>query len=125
MYLNEQQLYASIGFALALLLLILRLVQNGRLDIAYSWLWLTIGASTIIVAIRYDIISEISAAIGSLTNTTTVFILGFFVVLLMCLQFSLVISAHRRQIKKLTQEMAIMQAEIDKASKQTDQKSGS
>jgi hypothetical protein len=125
MYLNEQQLYASIGLAFALLLLIVRLVQNGRLDIAYSWLWLTIGAGILIVAIRYDIISRISAIIGSLTNSTTVFMLGFFVVLLMCLQFSLVISTHRRQLKKLTQDMAILQAELDKANKPAGQKSGS
>ena len=125
MYLNEQQLYASIAFALALLILIIRLVQKGRLDIAYSWLWLTIGACTIIVAVRYDFITRISALIGSLTNSTTVFMLGFFVVLLMCLQFSLVISAHRRQLKKLTQELAIMQAELDKTNKQAEHKSGS
>ena len=41
--------------------------------------------------------------------TTALFLLGFVVVLLMCLQFSLVVSAHRRQIKRLAQQVALLQ----------------
>ena len=59
-----------------------------------------------LIVIRYDWLVRISSLIGAVTNTTTLFLLAFFVLLLMCLQFSLVISHHRRQIKKLSQELA-------------------
>ena len=108
-----RQLIASIIISALLLILVIRLVQKQRLDIAYCWLWLAIGLGSLIVVIKYEWLAGLSALIGSLTNTTTLFLLGFIVVLLMCLQFSLVISAHRRQIKKLCQQMAVMSAKID------------
>ena len=96
-----RQFDASIILSLVLLLLIVRLVQRGRLDIAYCWLWLCIGLAGLAVVIRHDLLRLLSASIGAMSDTTTVFLLGFFVVLLMCLQFALVISLHRRQIQKL------------------------
>jgi hypothetical protein len=112
-----RQLYACIIFSLALLLLIVRLVQKGRLDIAYCWLWLCIGFSTIIVVIRNDLLKIISSAIGAVEDTTTVFLIGFFLIVLLCLQFSLVISLHRRQIKKLYQKLALLTNELAALSK--------
>jgi len=119
-----RQLIASIILSSLLLALVIRLVQKQRLDIAYCWLWLAIGLASLVVVIKYEWLTRLSDAIGSLTNTTTLFLLGFFVVLMMCLQFSLVISAHRRQIKKLCQQMAILSANSrqDKDIKDTEDK---
>jgi hypothetical protein len=104
-----RQLLASIVIGVLLLILIVRLVQKGRLDIAYCWLWLGIGLGIVAIVLRYDWLMALSRLIGSATPTTTVFLIGFVVVLLMCLQFSLVISAHRRQIKKMTQYIAVLE----------------
>jgi hypothetical protein len=104
-----RQLMASVAIALCLLVLIVRLVQRGRLDIAYCWLWLGIGAGALVIVLRDDVLSGLTRLIGAVAPTTTVFLLGFVMVLLMCLQFSLVISAHRRQIKRLTQRLAILE----------------
>jgi len=108
-----RQLYACIVISLVLLLLIVRLVQKGRLDIAYCWLWLCIGVSTILVVLRNDLLKLISSTIGAVSDTTTVFLMGFFLIVLMCLQFSLVISLHRRQIKKLYQQIALLKNELE------------
>jgi len=113
----ERQLIASVVLSVFLLGLIIRLVQKGRLDIAYCWLWLGIGVSAILVVVHYDWLSRVSQMIGAVTNTTTLFLLGFFVVLLLCLQFSLVISHHRRQIKRLTQQLALVEAKVSPAQK--------
>ena len=113
MFLLPRQFIASIILSLALMALIVRLVQKGRLDIAYCWLWLGIGIGSLVVVIRYDWLVHVSGWIGAVTNTTTVFLLGFFGLLLMCLQFSLVISSHRRHIKRLTQRLAHVSAALD------------
>lgn len=105
----ERQLIASFILGALLLILIIRLVQQGRLDIAYCWLWLGIGLGITLVVVRYDLLVRLSDLIGSKTPTTTLFLMGFMVVLLLCLQFSLVISAHRRQIKRLTQHIALLE----------------
>jgi hypothetical protein len=111
-----RQLYACIVLSLLLLMLIVRLVQKGRLDIAYCWLWLCIGVSTLVVVLRNDLLKFISSTIGAVSDTTTVFLLGFFLIVLMCLQFSLVISLHRRQIKKLYQKIALLSNRVEQLS---------
>lgn len=104
-----RQLYASLFIGLVLFILIVRLVQKGRLDIAYSWIWLSIGIGMMGVILWHDILLKLSELIDSRTATTTLFLIGFVVVLLMCLQFSLVISAQKRQIRKLTQRLALIE----------------
>jgi hypothetical protein len=104
-----RQLIASVAIAFCLLVLIVRLVQRGRLDIAYCWLWLGIGVAMLLIVLRDDLLTGLTSPIGAVAQTTTVFLFGFVMVLLMCLQFSLVISSHRRQIKRLTQRLAILE----------------
>lgn len=109
MMLTFRQMLASFVIGIALLALIIRLVQRGRLDIAYCWLWIGIGMGIMLVVVQYDWVVRLSRLIGAVMPTTTVFLVGFVVILLLCLQFSLVISSHRRQIKRLTQQLALLQ----------------
>ena len=104
-----QQFIASVVLGILLLVLIVRLVQKGHLDIAYCWLWLGIGVGIFLPVLRYDWLLKVSGWIGAVAPTTTLFLAGFIVLLLLCLQFSLVISAHRRQIKRLTQRLALLE----------------
>ena len=104
-----RQWFGSILIGLCIFVLIIRLVQRGRLDITYCWLWLGIGLGMVAIVVRYEWLVALSHFIGAVAPTTTVFLLGFVVVLLMCLQFSIVVSTHRRQIKRLTQHIAILE----------------
>lgn len=104
-----KQLIASVVIALCLLGVIIRLVQRGRLDIAYCWLWLGVGVGALLLVLNYDWLLRLSDLIGAVAPTTTLFLLGFVMVLLLCLQFSMVVSTHRRQIKRLTQRLAILE----------------
>jgi hypothetical protein len=113
MYITPEQMIASLVMSILLMALIVRLVQTGKLDITYCWIWLGVGLATILVVIRYDWLVMLSHLIGSKTQTTTLFLLAHFVILLMCLQFSLVISRHRREIRRLTQRLAVLQATED------------
>jgi hypothetical protein len=104
-----RQYIASIVLSAVLFLLTIRLVQRGRLDIAYCWIWLGISLGAVLVVLRYDWLQWLSRVIGAVTPTTTLFLMGFFVILLMCMQFSLVISQQRRQIKRLSQQLALLE----------------
>ena len=108
---SQRQVAASIVIGLAVLVLIIRLVQKQRLDIAYAWLWLGVGVGMILVVVRYGWLVWFATLIGAKVVTTALFLLGMLVVLLMCLQFSIVISTQRRQIKKLAQQVAMLTAE--------------
>lgn len=103
-----RQLVASLVIGVLLLVLIVRLVQRGHLDIAYCWLWLAVGLGICAIVLKYEWLLRLSDLVGSRTPTTTLFLLGFLGLLLMCLQFSVIISTHRRQIKRLTQQLAML-----------------
>ena len=105
-----RQFAVCVTLSVLLLVVIIRLVQKGRLDIAYCWLWLTIGVGMLLIVLNYNWLTKFSKLIGAVTNSTTLFLLGYLILLLMCLQFSLVISHHRRQIKKLSQQLALLQS---------------
>jgi len=105
--LYPRQFLASIIISLSLLLFIIRLIQKGQLDISYCWLWLGVGIVVPLIVVRYDWLVRFSHLIGAVTPTTTLFLFAILVLFLMCLQFSIVISSQRRQIKKLSQHIAL------------------
>jgi len=103
-----KQFYVSLVISLALFFLVVRLIQKGRLDISYCWLWLMVGVIAPLIVIKYDWLLWFSKQIDMATPITTLFLFSILILFLMCLQFSIVISMQRRQIKKLTQQIAIL-----------------
>ena len=106
-----KQFYVSLVISLALFFLVVRLIQKGRLDISYCWLWLAVGIAAPLIVIKYDWLLWFSKQIGVVSPITTLFLFSILILFLMCLQFSLVISVQRRQIKRLTQQIAMRMEE--------------
>lgn len=48
-------------------LLVIRLIQKGRLDIAYCWLWLCIGIMAPLIVIKIRLAAVVSDLIGALS----------------------------------------------------------
>jgi len=106
-----KQFFIMLLISLALFLLIVRLIQKGRLDISYCWLWLAVGIMAPLIVIKYDWLLWFSRQIDVATPITTLFLFSILILFLMCLQFSIVISIQRRQIKRLTQQIAMRMEE--------------
>ncbi len=102
-----RQYVVMLLISLGLLALVVRLIQKGRLDISYCWLWLGVGMMAPLIVIKYDWLLWFSKLIGAVSPITTLFLFSILILFLMCLQFSIIISLQRRQIKRLTQQMAI------------------
>ncbi len=102
-----KQFYVSLVISLALFFLVVRLIQKGRLEISYCWLWLSVGVAAPLIVIKYDWLLWFSKQIGAVSPITTLFLFSILILFLMCLQFALVISLQRRQIKRLTQQIAL------------------
>ncbi len=102
-----KQFYVSLVISLILFFLVVRLIQKGRLEISYCWLWLAVGITAPMIVIKYDWLLWFSNLIGAVSPVTTLFLFSILILFLMCLQFSLVISLQRRQIKRLTQQIAM------------------
>lgn len=114
------QIVVFMFVAISLFLLIIRLIQRGRLDMAYCWLWLAIGIIIVLIVSKYAWLVWLTHLIGAVSPTNTLFFLGLIVVLLMCLQFSIVITSQKRQIKRLIQQLAILENELSNPGKNGD-----
>lgn len=107
-----QRLFA-VATSVVTLLAILELVRRRKLKEEYSWLWLLTGVAMLVLSGWYGLIEWISHAIGAVTVTTTLFLFGLLFLLAICVHFSTTISRLTEQVRRLTQELAILDAERD------------
>ena len=101
----------SILISLGTFFLIIELVRRRRLKEEYSWLWIATSAVMLLLCAWYGLIEWLTHAIGAVTVTTTLFLCGFIFLLLISVHFSTVISRLTQQVRRLTQELAILSAE--------------
>lgn len=106
----NQRIFAVLT-SLATLLFVLELVRRRRLKEEYSWLWIATGVGMLLLSGWYGLIERLSAAIGAVTVTTTLFLFGLLFLLAISVHFSTVISRLTGQVRRLTQELAILEAE--------------
>jgi hypothetical protein len=111
-----QRIFALVA-SLGTLLFILELVRRRKLKEEYSWLWILTSGAMILLVIFYGALEWISAQIGAVLPTTTLFLFALLFLLLISVHFSTVISRLTQQVRRLTQELAILSAERDAAAR--------
>jgi hypothetical protein len=94
--------------ALVLLLAIFELVRRRRLRVEYSWVWLAAGASIVVLILRYDLLVELTALVGAVVPTSTLFLLCILYLALLSLDYSVRLSSLRWQVKELAQQVALL-----------------
>jgi hypothetical protein len=99
--------------SVATLLLIIELVRRRRLKEEYSWLWIATSGGMLLLSSWYGLIEWITHAIGAVTVTTTLFLCGLLFLLLISVHYSIVISRLTQQVRRLTQELAILSSARD------------
>ena len=109
-----QRMFALVA-SLGTLLFILELVRRRKLKEEYSWLWILTSGSMILLVAFYGALERLSALIGAVLPTTTLFLFALLFLLLISVHFSTVISRLSQQVRRLTQELAILSAERDHA----------
>lgn len=87
---------------------IIELVRRRLLREEYSFIWLITGFSFVILALDSDILFHISRWLDIALPVNTLFFLALIFTLLLCLYFSLRISALSTQVKNLAQQLALL-----------------
>lgn len=104
----RQKIFAlSIG--IAIFFVILRLVYTRKLREEYSWLWLSTGCAIIGLVVYYDSLVFLTALIGAVLPTTTLFLCGMLFLVLLNLHFSIRISGLTDEVRRLAQTVAILE----------------
>lgn len=115
----NQRAFALVA-SLSTLLAIVELVRRRKLREEYSWLWILTALGMLALAGWYGLIEWLSGLIGAVTPTTTLFLFGLLFLLLISVHYSTVISRLTEQVRRLTQELAILEAERSRGAPTTD-----
>jgi hypothetical protein len=97
--------------ALLLLVAIIELIRRRRLRVEYSWLWIASGVTIIVLILRYELLIQITGAVGAVVPTSTIFFFCILYLALLSLNYSVRLTELTRQVKELAQEVALLRAE--------------
>ncbi|MBI3181361.1 MAG: DUF2304 domain-containing protein [Myxococcales bacterium] len=105
-----QKVFAIVTSAVTLFYMV-ELVRRRRLKEEYAWLWILTGAGMLVLSLAYPLLLWLTQAVGAVTPTTTLFIFGLLFLLIISVHYSIVLSRLTGQVRRLTQELAILSAE--------------
>ncbi len=91
-------------------LVVMELIRRRRLREEYALLWVLTTVGMMVLATWYGLIERITQLIGAVAVTTTLFLFALLFLLLISVHFTTVISRLTVQVRRLTQELALLQA---------------
>jgi hypothetical protein len=110
-------------FAVAVLLAFLgwvtNLVRHHRLSLRDSLLWLTSTLAALVVALFPQLLVWIARALQVEVPANALFTLTFLYVLVNLLSITLAVSSNSARVRRLTQECALLRAELQLLKEQT------
>jgi hypothetical protein len=108
----QQQVFGLIVSVLVFYVVI-DMVRKRRLREEYSVLWLATSVVMFVLVLRYEWLVNLTALIGAGLPTTTLFLGSLIFLMLLSVQFCIKISRLTDQVKNLSQDNALMKAEIE------------
>ena len=80
--------------------------------------WLITGTSMLALSVSEGLLKLVSELVGATLFTSTLFFFGLLFLMIICLHFSIRISALTNQVRKLTQSIGILDLEKKELEKQ-------
>ena len=113
---THQKFFALI-ISFTIFVVIIALVRNRKLREEFSWMWLLTGVVVFVLAVWYDLLVKLTALIGAVMPTTTLFIFSIIFLVLISLHFAIKVSQLSDHIKILAQKISLLEAQIDQSSR--------
>ena len=110
---GSTNVFRVIGKKEGIFVFILDLVRRRKLREEYSWLWLLTCLALFLMVMKYSWLEAISGLVGAVLPTTTLFIGALIFLMILCVQFSVVISRLTNQVEKLMQENALLRQKME------------
>ena len=101
----------SILICIFLVSYVFELVRRKHLSEEYSMGWLVTGTLMLILSVSEDALRWGSELVGATLFTSTLFFFGLLFLMVICLHFSIRISALTKQVRTLTQHVGILDHE--------------
>ncbi|MHB8762940.1 MAG: DUF2304 domain-containing protein [Deferrisomatales bacterium] len=101
----------SLALSLGLLLFVLEMVRRRRLLERYSLPWLAGAAALVVLSASPRLIDRLAPMLGVAYPPTVLFLGGLFLLVLVALHFSLIVTKLTEQNRVLAQRLARLEAE--------------
>ena len=101
----------SILICIFLVAYVFELVRRKHLSEEYSMGWLVTGTLMLILSVSENAIRWVSGLVGATLFNSTLFFFGLLFLMIICLHFSIRISALTQQVRSLTQHVGILDHE--------------
>jgi hypothetical protein len=102
----------SIGVSGALLATVIELVRRRRLTEEYSFIWIICAAALLGLSLWRNVLELAASALGVHYPPAVLLLVLTLFVVVVSLYFSVVVSRQRKQIERLVEEVALLDAEV-------------
>jgi hypothetical protein len=106
------QILSIIG-ALSFMFFIFRLIAKGKLREEYSIVWIICTLVLLVFSIWRDGLDVVAELLGVYYAPSLIFLAAIFAIIVFLVHLSVVNSRQHEQIKKLTQEMALLKSKME------------
>lgn len=110
--LAQQKVFAVLASA-AVAVLIVELVRRRRLLPEFSWLWLLTAGLMLALGLWYDLLLFLTDLIGAVLPTSALFTFAFLFLILLAVHYSVRMTGLTHQVRALSQELALLRAEME------------
>jgi hypothetical protein len=116
----DRQRYVALAVAAAVVVLVFELVRRRKLREEYSWVWVATATFVAALALEGDLLTTISAWVGSSSPVWTLFFGTMVFLLALALQFSVRLTRLTHRHRTLGQRMALLEAEVQRLRERQD-----
>jgi hypothetical protein len=102
----------SIVVSGALLVTIIELVRRGRLTEEYSFIWIVCAVALLALSLWRNLLDLAASTLGVHYPPAVLLLVLTFFVVIVSLFFSVIVSRHRKDIEKLVEEIALLDADV-------------
>lgn len=96
-----------------LAVVVLWLVRRRTLGAEYTPIWMGVALVILVIGINLDVLRGIARALGAWTISSTLFFLGEFFLIAICLNYAVRLSQAGDQIRDLAQQVTLLRRRID------------
>ena len=108
--------FLALVLSLGLVCIVMWLVRKRTLRAEYTPIWMGVAFGLFLVGLNLDVLRGIARILGAWTISSTVFFLGEFFLLAICLNYAVRLSQAGTQIRRLAQELALLRQRVEELS---------
>ncbi|GAA3212788.1 DUF2304 domain-containing protein [Oerskovia jenensis] len=115
--------FFAVAACIALVVLLLVLLRTRRLREKYAAIWLLVALGVCVLGAFPSAVAELAQLVGVETPSNLLFALAMIVLLVVCVQLSVEVTALEEETRTLVEEVAILRFDVDRITAATTQPS--